>query len=349
VHAEDTTTVPDGGDRLKPVTTRRRGLVFAGISALAFGSAGVCAKAAMTAAGPELTPVWLAQFRITGAAVVLVLLVALNRWLRPALRKVVWTPRAVAAVIAYGVLGFVAVQILYFIAISRMPVGVALLIEYTSPALVALWALLVQRRPQNKSLWIAIGAALVGLMLIARPWQGFALDTIGVGAALLAAVASASYFIIGDALRSQVPGPQLAGFGAAAGAVVLGLAQSWSDFPWHLLGRRGEPAGAGLPVWALLIVVVLVGTVLAYLTGIAALRRLPAPVAAVVATMEVVVAAVSAYLLLGEHLSAWELGGGALLLAGALIAQLGPAQQTATEPSLPPLAVTAPAATLTSR
>src|SRR4051812_24699733 len=95
---------------------RRRGLMFAGVSALAFGSAGVCAKAAMTAAGPELTPLWLAQFRITGAAVVLLIVLAVGRWLRPALQKVVWTSRAVVAVLAYGVLGFVAVQILYFVA-----------------------------------------------------------------------------------------------------------------------------------------------------------------------------------------------------------------------------------------
>ncbi len=330
MHIKDTTTIPNSADRIS--STRRRGLTYAGISALAFGSAGVAAKAAMTAAGPELTPLWLAQFRITGAALVLLGIVGVSRWLRPALEKVVWTPRAVVAVVAYGVVGFVAIQILYFVAISRMPVGVALLLEYTSPALVALWALLVQRRPQHRSLWLAIGAALIGLMLIARPWQGFALDTIGVGAALLAAVASASYFLIGDALKGQVPGPQLAGFGAAAGAVVLGVTQSWSDFPWHLLGRPGELGGATVPVWLLLAVVVLIGTVVAYLTGIAALRRLPAPVAAVVATMEVVVAAISAWVLLGEHLSAWELTGGAVLLSGALIAQCSPSRPAAATP-----------------
>lgn len=342
---KNTTTISAGADRTGHA--RRRGLVLAGVSALAFGSAGVCAKAAMTAAGPELTPLWLAQFRITGAAVVLLLIVGIGRRLRPALPEVAWTPRAVVAVIAYGVIGFVAIQIMYFVAISRMPVGVALLIEYTSPALVALWALLVQRRPQHRSLWVAIGAALVGLMLIARPWQGFALDTIGVGAALLAAVASATYFLIGDALKGQIPGPQLAGFGAGAGAVVLGVTQSWSDFPWHLLGRRGELAGVGVPVWLLLTVVVLVGTVIAYLTGIAALRRLPAPIAAVVATMEVVVAAVSAWVLLGEHLSAWELAGGAMLLSGALIAQRSPGRPVETptpagalDPATPHLATT---------
>lgn len=327
MHTKHTTTTTDD-DRTGG--TRRQGLLFAGVSALAFGSAGVCAKAAMTAAGPDLTPLWLAQFRITGAALILLLVVGISHWLRPALRKVEWTPRAIFAVIAYGVIGFVAIQIMYFIAISRMPVGVALLIEYTSPALVALWALLVQRRPQHRSLWIAIGAALIGLMLIARPWQGFALDTVGVGAALLAAVASATYFLVGDALKGQIPGPQLAGFGAAAGAVVLGVTQSWADFPRAVLARRGELAGVGVPVWLLLVVVVLVGTVIAYLTGIAALRRLPAPIAAVVATMEVVVAAVSAWVLLGEHLSAWELAGGSLLLAGALIAQRGPTRHVET-------------------
>ncbi len=337
--------------RIKDTTPRRdtagrnRGLMFAGVSALAFGSAGVCAKAAMTAAGPGLSPLWLAQFRITGAAVVLILIVAGTRLLRPTREKTVWTLRAVVAVVAYGVLGFVAVQILYFVAISRMPVGVALLIEYTSPALVALWALLVQRRPQHPSLWGAIGAAFVGLMLIARPWQGFGLDTIGITAALLAAVASASYFLIGDSLKGQLPGPQLAGFGAAAGAVLLGVTQSWADFPWQLMERRGALAGTEIPVWLLLAVVVLVGTVVAYLTGIAALRRLPAPIAAVVATMEVVVAAVSAWVLLGEHLSAWELAGGAMLLTGAVVAQRSPTPEPLPTPNTltaAPLAASSP-------
>jgi len=339
VPTKETTIIETSADRTRD---RRIGLLFAAISAVAFGSAGVAAKAAMTAAGPQLTPLWLAQFRITGAALVLLLIVGVSRWLRPALQQVVWTPRAIVAVIAYGVIGFVAIQVMYFVAISRMPVGVALLIEYTSPALVALWALLVQRRPQHRAVWLAIGAAMVGLMLIARPWQGFALDTVGVGAALLAAVASATYFLIGDALKGQVPGPQLAGFGAAAGAVVLGVTQSWSDFPWQLLGRRGELGGVPVPVWLLLAVVVLVGTVLAYLTGIAALRRLPAPIAAVVATMEVVVAAVSAWVLLGEQLSAWELAGGALLLAGAVVAQRSPARPAETPVPTAPLAATVP-------
>ncbi|WP_111767938.1 EamA family transporter [Nakamurella deserti] len=336
---QESTIIGTGADRARD---RRSGLMFAGVSALAFGSAGVAAKAAMTAAGPELTPMWLAQFRITGAALVLLLIVGVGHRLRPAVRRVAWTPRAIAAVIAYGVIGFVAIQVLYFVAISRMPVGVALLIEYTSPALVALWALLAQRRPQHRAVWLAIGAAMVGLVLIARPWQGFALDTVGVGAALLAAVASATYFLVGDALKGQIPGPQLAGFGAAAGAVVLGLTQSWSDFPWHLLGRRGELGGTAVPVWLLLAVVVVVGTVIAYLTGIAALRRLPAPIAAVVATMEVVVAAISAWMLLGEHLSAWELAGGALLLAGAVVAQRSPARPVEAPVPTAPLATAVP-------
>ena len=76
-----------------------------------------------------------------------------------------------------------------------------------------------------------------------------------------------------------------------------------------------------LTFWALLLVVVLIGTVLAYVTGLAALAHLPAPVASVVATLEVIVASVTAWVLLGEHLSLLEILGGALLLLGALLAQ----------------------------
>jgi drug/metabolite transporter (DMT)-like permease len=67
--------------------------------------------------------------------------------------------------------------------------------------------------------------------------------------------------------------------------------------------------------------IVLIATVLAYATGVLAVRRLSPQVAGVVACLEAVIATVLAWVLLGEHLSAPQVVGGAVVLAGAYVAQ----------------------------
>lgn len=321
--APQTKSTPTPVSPPRPTASRLRGIVLAAVSAAAFGSAGVCGKAAMLASGGALSPVRLAQFRITGAAIVLLAIVAvLGR--TPAGRRrprIRWTRPLAGTVMAYGLLAFVGVQVLYFIAIDRMPVGIALLIEYLGPALVALYALVVQHRPQHRGTWLGILAALVGLTLIARPWAGFTLDTLGVTAALCAAVTLAVYFLVAESVGDRIPALPLSAYAATVAAVVLAVAAPWWSFPFAVLGRTAPLLGLSVPVWVLLLVVVLVGTVLAYVAGLSALAHLPAPVASVVATMEVVVATVTAWILLGEHLSLLEILGGAMLLVGAVVAQ----------------------------
>lgn len=76
-----------------------------------------------------------------------------------------------------------------------------------------------------------------------------------------------------------------------------------------------------VPAAALLVWIVLVATVLAYVTGVLSVRRLSPQVAGVVACLEAVIATVLAWVLLGEHLSAPQVFGGAVVLVGAFIAQ----------------------------
>jgi drug/metabolite transporter (DMT)-like permease len=286
-------------------------------SAIAFGIAGPCSKAALAAAGHDLTPLRLTEFRVTAAAVVLQLIVLIRR--RPTAIR--WNRALCAIVAAYGLIAFVTVQALYFVAISRMPVGVALLIEYLAPALVALWVVVVQHRRQPWTTWAGVVLTLVGLAFIARPWEHFTLDGVGVTAALIAAFALAAYFILAESAGGRIEPVPLCAWAATVGAVALAIGQPWWTFPWPVLSHRAQLHGRLVPVWTLLILVVLVGTVLAYLTGIAALTYLPAPAVAVLATLEVVVASATAWILLGEQLSGFDIGGGVVLLVGAALAQ----------------------------
>lgn len=293
-----------------------RGVVLAIVSATSFGVAGPFSKAVLVSGA--LSPYRLAQFRITGAAVVLLIFVGLGR-LRRGRVGYRWTRADVPLVIAYGALGFVGVQVCYFIAIDRLPVGVALLLEYISVVLVAVYAAVVQHRAQPRVVWIGVALAIAGLVVLTEPWDGFRLDAVGALAGAGAAIGCAAYFLLGESGAARVPALELTAFGAGVGAVVLAVALPWWNFPFSALGHSARFAGHARPVWLLLCVVVLVGTVLAYALGMTALQYLPSPSATVIATLEILVAACVAWAFLGEHLSVAEIAGGIVILIGVVV------------------------------
>ncbi|HEY5314702.1 MAG TPA: EamA family transporter, partial [Pirellulales bacterium] len=230
------------------------------MSAISFGAAGPFSKAVLTSG--ELTPLRLAQFRITMAAVVMLGIVFFRQLSgrRPTYR---WTRADVWLVIAYGSLGFVAVQICYFIAIDRLPVGVALLFEYMSVVLVAVYAAVLQHRPQPRAVWAGVTLAVIGLVVLTEPWSGFQLNVWGSVAGAGGALGCAAYFLIGERGTARMPVLELTAYGAGVGAIVLALVLPVWTFPFSALGHSARFAGHSTPVWILLSVVVIVGTVLA--------------------------------------------------------------------------------------
>ena len=309
-------------DRERSVSAARlephagRGVLLAIASALSFGAAGPFSKAVLTSG--ELSPLRLAQFRITMAAVIM-LGVVVARHLSGTRSTRRWTRADAWLVIAYGSLGFVAVQICYFIAIDRLPVGVALLFEYMSVVLVAVYAAVLQHRPQPRAVWLGVTLAVVGVVVLTEPWSGFRLSVWGSVAGAGAALGCAAYFLIGERGTARLPVLELTAYGAGVGAIVLALVLPVWTFPFSALGHSARFAGRDTPVWILLSVVVLVGTVLAYLLGMSALAFLPSPSATVIATLEILVGAVVAWGVLGEHMTVAEIAGGVIILTGVVV------------------------------
>ncbi|HEY0870777.1 MAG TPA: DMT family transporter, partial [Acidothermaceae bacterium] len=132
---------------------------------------------------------------------------------------------------------------------------------------------------------------------------------------------------------ARLPVLELTAYGAGAGAVVLAFVSPVWTFPFSALGHSARFAGHATPVWILLSVVVLVGTVLAYLLGMSALAYLPSPSATVIATLEILVAAVVAWGVLGEHMTAAEIAGGIIILTGVVVV----AERARLRPELPEL------------
>ncbi|NEA86211.1 EamA family transporter [Streptomyces sp. SID7958] len=289
------------------------GLGLALLSAVAFGGSGVAAKPLIEAGLDPLHVVWL---RVAGAALVMAPLAVRHRGL---LR------RHPALLAGFGLLAVAGVQACYFAAISRIPVGVALLVEYLAPALVLGWVRFVQRRPVTRAAAVGVVLAVGGLACVVEVWAGLGFDALGLLLALGAACCQVGYFVLSDQgsdAGDEAPDPLgVIAFGLLIGAAVLTvIARPWS-MDWSVLAGTahmdGTPVAAGLLVgW-----VVLIATVLAYGTGVLAVRRLSPQVAGVVACLEAVIATVLAWFLLGEHLSAPQIIGGAVVLAGAFIAQ----------------------------
>ena len=101
-------------------------------------------------------------------------------------------------IVVHGLVGVAALQWTYFVAIDRLPVGMALLLEYQAPILVALWARFVQGERVRGRLWVGLALAWGGLAAATGIWHGLTFDRVGVLAGLAAAVCFATYFLIGE-------------------------------------------------------------------------------------------------------------------------------------------------------
>ncbi|WP_441245965.1 EamA family transporter [Kitasatospora sp. McL0602] len=293
-------------------TARALGLPLALVSALAFGGSGTAAKPLIEAGLSPLHVVWL---RVTGAAVVLL--------------PLAWKHRAAVRqrpglLIGFGLLAVAGVQACYFAAISRIPVGVALLIEYFGPLLLLGYVKFVQRKPVTRAAAVGAAVAVTGLACVVEIWNGLSFDALGVLFGLGAACCQVGYFVLADAGRQgdrPVDPMAVSAYGLLTGAVLLTVVTRPWEADWSLLGGQVIMNGYSLPALIPAAWMVLVATVLAYLTGVISVQYLSPPVAAVVANLEAVVATVSAWVLLGEHLGTPQLIGGLFVLVGAFAAQ----------------------------
>ncbi|NUS16784.1 MAG: EamA family transporter [Streptomyces sp.] len=319
---------------------RSSGLGLAVLSACAFGGSGVAAKPLIDLGLDPLQVVWM---RVAGAALVL---------LPVALRSRALPRRRPGLVAGFGLLAIVGCQALYFVAIARIPVGVAILVEFLGPALLLGWIRLVQRRPVTRAAAVGVVLATAGMTCVVEIWSGLAFDALGLLYAFGAACCQVAYFVLADHGTDGADAPEpvsVIAHGLLVGALALTVvAHPWT-MRWSVLGHQAALGDREVPAVLLVGWIALVSTVVAYLTGVIAVRTLSPQVAAVVGALEAVVATVLAWVLLDEHLGPVQVAGGALVLAGALVAQTassaGAVASPAASPAAPEPVPPAPAAT----
>jgi drug/metabolite transporter (DMT)-like permease len=261
----------------------------------------------------------LTALRCTGAAVCLLVFLALAA---PGRLRVTW--REVPFLAVFGIVGVALTQFLYYVAIGRMPVGIALVFEMTAPVFIALYVWLVRREKVRSRLWLALLLSLSGLVLVAQVWQdGGSLDPVGVGAALIAALCLATYYLMGERGTVTRDPVALTCWSFVAAALFWAAAAPWWQFDADVLGEP-VPVSVGsltLPLWVLMTWIVVLGAVVPFWLSIGALRHLPPTAAGLVATVEPVFASIVAWLWLEQVLTGWQVAGGVVVLTGIVLAQ----------------------------
>lgn len=290
------------------------GLLALLLSAAAFGTSGPFAKSLIEAGWAPSLVVFL---RMIGASLVLLPFA----WI-PLRRHWRVVRRNIPLVVSYGLLAVGLAQLGYFQAVERLPVGVALLLEFLGIVIVVLvmWAL--TRVTPHALTFLGVALALGGLALVldiagaARP------DLVGVAWGLAAAFGLAGHFLIAGR-PNPVPSIVFACLGLLVGAAALGALGLSGVLPMHSGESTVTLMGGTVPSWVSFAELILVAAALAYVLAIVGARRLGSTLASFVGLTEVLFAILFAWLLLGELPRPVQLLGGVFILGGVIAVRLG--------------------------
>jgi drug/metabolite transporter (DMT)-like permease len=233
------------------------------------------------------------------------------------------TLREVPLLLAFGVFGLALMQWAYSNAVSILPVGIALLFEYTAIIIVPIFARIVFKEKTTRTFWYGVALVLGGLLIVSQIWAG-GLDPVGVGYALLAAVLLAFYFLMGqhagltrDPLSTMFYTMLIAtifwGILSGGKASAINLAQ--------VVNLTGNLAWADVPLWVPLAWLTVMGTFVPMAMGFIALKLTTASKVSVTQTAEPVFAFIFGWLWLGQSMNLLQTIGGALVIAGIVFAQ----------------------------
>ena len=266
-----------------------------------------------------ISPFRLTQIRISGAFLLMFLYVFIRN--RKGLRV---TRAELPMLIAFGVIGFAVVNGLYFAAIERLNVSIALIIEFSAPIWIVIWMRFIKKRNVSKLMWSGLSIGFTGLLLVGQVWRGLTLDGVGLIFAFVDAFALAFYFVVGErfvkAKGSEVT--MVLGFGVSTAFFAIVL--PWWSFPFEVFSKSieltGRFSGNSLPGWLLILWVIIGGTAVPYFLVLTGLKGLNAATSSVIGMLEPVFGGVLAWFFLFEKLTLMQFIGSCVVLVGIYLA-----------------------------
>lgn len=313
---------------------RTSGVVMAVVSALAFSSSGPLVKPLLEA-GWSLSAALLVRMGLAG----LILSPAL---VRAVIRERAFLRQHGLALLMFGLIPVAGCQLLFFSAMQRMPVAIALLIQYLAPIFLVGFVWLRTRRAPSRLVIIGSIVAITGLVLVVDI-SGARFDLLGTLFALGAAVTVCVYFVMSERTGDDLPPLALASGGLLAGAAIMGIIAVTGILPFAAPAVTVEFRGVEVAGWLPILWVGAVGTTLGYALGVMAVPRTGSRLASFIGLAEVLFALMFAWLLLAEAPAPVQFVGGALILVGVVLVRMdAEAAAEVTNPVEPLPAVDAP-------
>lgn len=292
------------------------GYIYALVSAMLFATNGSVTKVVIEAG---FTPAQVTFFRVAGVAVIsgLVLLVIDRKAFRIGTRHLI-------VLLILGITGVAMVQWFYAVALSLVPVGIALLLEFTAVLLVAVIARVFFKEHVKARLWWAIVAVLAGLAIVAQIWAS-TLNPLGVVMGLLAAVSLTIYLLLGERLVARTSALTVAFWSMSFAAIFWAAFSGWWRIPIDALlaevSMSGTLSNLVVPIWIPLLWNVVLGSFAPFFLSFLSLKHLTATAAGIISSAEVIFSFVVAWLWLHEVLGPVQIVGIAIVLVGIVLAQ----------------------------
>jgi drug/metabolite transporter (DMT)-like permease len=285
-------------------------------ASMGFALGGVAAKVLREA---DMDAFRLTQIRSTGAGLILLAFAIIKGKDQLRARK-----EEIKDLLLFGIIGVAAVTSFYFFAIKYLFVSVALIIEFTASIWIALYLKFVKKKHISPIMWLGIACAFFGLVLVSQIWSGSTLHPLGVAVAFADAFALSYYFITAERLTQTRSSLSLMTWGIGVAAIFWAIILPWWSFPFEYLtdsySLSGNLSGYNAPGWALLLWIIIIGTVIPYLLTVTGIRELSAGTSSVIGMIEPIFAGVIAWIILNEALSGIQLVGCAVVLFGIYLA-----------------------------
>jgi drug/metabolite transporter (DMT)-like permease len=291
------------------------GLGMAVLSAATFGTSGTFARSLINAGWTAETAV---ATRIGVAALILAVPTVWamrGRW--RSLR------RSLGTMGPFGVFAVAGAQLAFFKAIQHVPVGVALLLEYSGILLVVAWMWVVHGERPRPLTVAGAAAAIAGLAFVLDLTGAGGLDPVGIAWGLGAAVGLAAYFVLSARIDADLPSVALASGGMAFGAALLLALGATGILHLHAAFEPVRFAGHEVSWLVPVAGLSVIAAVIAYIAGIGAARVLGAALSSFVGLTEVLFAIGFAWFALGEVPTLMQAMGGILIIAGIALVRAG--------------------------
>ena len=233
------------------------------------------------------------------------------------------TLREIPMLIAFGVIGLALMQWAYSNAVSILPVGIALLFEYTAIIIVPIAARIVFKERISRNFWFGVALVISGLLIVSQIWAG-GLRVDGVFFALLAAVLLAFYFLMGQH-SGLTRDPLSTMFYTMLIATIFWFVVKGGHLTIPALTNQvdleGNLHGITAPLWIPLGWLTVMGTFAPMAMGFIALKLTTASKVSITQTAEPIFAFLFGCLWLGQAVGPLQAVGGVLVVAGILLAQ----------------------------